>query len=148
MAKGRGSGKTPQRVVELLSKAVAEKNQSAVSRDTGLTLFTVQRCLKGIGEPTTATLEKLSNYFGVAVWYLRGEDARVEDIEKEIKDTVTTLNIALGANGIYPGGDIIDAYNRIMDKFVDRYIDDSEFIELKSLLDERIRLLERKRGQV
>ena len=132
----------------MLSKAVAEKNQSAVSRDTGLTLFTVQRCLKGIGEPTTATLEKLSNYFGVAVWYLRGEDARVEDIEKEIKDTVTTLNIALGANCIYPGGDIIDAYNRIMDKFVDRYIDDSEFIELKSLLDERIRLLERKRGQV
>lgn len=87
MAKGRGSGLTPIRVVELLKKAVLEKNQSTVSRETGLTLFTVQRCVKGIGEPTTATLEKLADYFGVTVGYLRGEyNIRIGSIKTDLND--------------------------------------------------------------
>lgn len=73
MAKGRGGGKTPARVVELLNMEVAEKGQSAVSRETGLTRQTVQRYLVGIGEPSTATLKKLADYFKVPVNWLRGE---------------------------------------------------------------------------
>lgn len=74
MTKGRGSGKAPERVVGLLKKAVAEKSQSAVSKETGLGLATVNALLKGNGEPTTATLQKLATYFGVTVAWLRGEE--------------------------------------------------------------------------
>lgn len=72
VGKGRGGGKTPERVVELIRKAVAEKSQSAVARESGLTLLTVQRYLKGAGEPTTTTLQRLAKYFGVTVEWLRG----------------------------------------------------------------------------
>ena len=59
----RAPGHTPYAVVKLLSDAVSKSSQSAVARETGLTLLTVQNYLKGIGEPTTATLQKLANYF-------------------------------------------------------------------------------------
>ncbi len=65
--------KTPTMVVSLLKKAVAEKGQSAVARETGLTQPAIHRYLKGIGEPTSKTLQKLADYFGVSVWELRGE---------------------------------------------------------------------------
>lgn len=75
MAKGGGSGKTPERVVELLKNAVAEKGQSAVARESGLTQSAVHRYISGIGEPSTATLSKLARCFGnVTVAWLRGED--------------------------------------------------------------------------
>ncbi|MBW4056794.1 MAG: helix-turn-helix transcriptional regulator [Proteobacteria bacterium] len=35
-------------------------------------LAAIGRYLKGIGEPTTATLQKLADYFKVPVWELRG----------------------------------------------------------------------------
>jgi len=70
---GRGRGKTPQLVVDLLKKAVAEKSQSAVSKETELGLAVINRYLRGIGEPTYATLEKLARYFGVSVVELRGD---------------------------------------------------------------------------
>jgi len=71
--KDKGGGKTPPMVVELLTKAVSEKSQSAVARETGLTLLTVQRYLKGVGEPRDKNLKRLSDYFGVSVSELRGE---------------------------------------------------------------------------
>jgi transcriptional regulator with XRE-family HTH domain len=73
MVRERGSGITPPRVVELLKKEVAEKSILAVSKATGLGLAAIGRYLKGIGEPTTSTLQKLSAYFGKSVAYLRGE---------------------------------------------------------------------------
>jgi len=72
MTKGRGGGVTPPIVVEKLKEAVAAKSQSAVSRETGIPLFNIQRYLKGIGEPTSATLQKLADYFGVSVAYRGG----------------------------------------------------------------------------
>lgn len=72
MAKGRGGGETPERVVDLLKKAVSETSQSAVARATGLTQSAVHRYMKGIGEPSQETLEKLAVYFGVSVAWLRG----------------------------------------------------------------------------
>ena len=73
MAKAGGEGKTPEFLVELIRRAVAEKSKSVVARESGLALLTVQRYLKGIGEPSKATLEKLAAYFGVSVAWLQGE---------------------------------------------------------------------------
>lgn len=78
MTKGRGGGVTPPIIVEKLKGAVAAKSQSAVSRETGIPLFNIQRYLKGIGEPTTATLQKLADYFEVSVAYLRGYNEGIE----------------------------------------------------------------------
>ena len=74
MARERGSGITPPRVVELLRKFVSEKSILAVTGSTGLGLAAIDRYLKGIGEPTTATLQKLASFFGVSVAWLRGGD--------------------------------------------------------------------------
>jgi transcriptional regulator with XRE-family HTH domain len=75
------SKKTPQKLIELLSVAVSRSSQSAVARATGLTQSAVGRYIKGVGEPTSVTLQKLADYFGVSVAYLRGE----EDVESIIK---------------------------------------------------------------
>lgn len=84
----RKSGVTPQRVVDLLTKAVGEKSQSAVARESGLALFTVQRYLKGIGEPTHENLRKLADYFDVSVPWLRGDDPKeYEEAKKRLDDS-------------------------------------------------------------
>ncbi|HEY3307917.1 MAG TPA: helix-turn-helix transcriptional regulator [Desulfuromonadaceae bacterium] len=83
MAKGGGSGKTPERVVELLKKAVAEKGQSAVARESGLTQSAVHRYLSGIGEPSTSTLDKLASYFKVQRLWLTGDDEYLEYLERQ-----------------------------------------------------------------
>lgn len=92
MVKEKGSRKTPSMVTELLRKAVAEKSQSAVARETGLTLLTVQQYLKGIGEPRQINLERLSAYFGVSVPVLRGDDVWSErgnlDAQKDNLDKI------------------------------------------------------------
>jgi transcriptional regulator with XRE-family HTH domain len=75
--------KTPTMVTELLKKAVAEKGQSGVARDTGLTQPAIHRYLKGIGEPSTRTLKKLAEYFGVSVAVLRGDGFFSEKAYKE-----------------------------------------------------------------
>lgn len=92
MGKGRGGGKTPERITDLLKKAVAEKSQSAVARESGLALLTVQRYLKGIGEPTEATIQKLSDYFGVTVGWLRGSDEDDVLLDKILDEVVLVLN--------------------------------------------------------
>ncbi len=89
MAKGRGGGETPERVVELIKEAVAKKSQSAVARESGLALLTVQRYLKGVGEPSLETLQKLSDYFGVSVPWLRGDDPKTYD------DAASNIDLAL-----------------------------------------------------
>jgi len=73
MVKESSSRKTPIIITELLKKAVAEKSQSAVARETGLTLLTVQQYLKGLGEPRQKNLERLADYFDVTVDSLRGD---------------------------------------------------------------------------
>jgi transcriptional regulator with XRE-family HTH domain len=70
---GRGRGKTPELVVELLKEAVARKSQYAVAKETGLGLAVINRYLRGIGEPTAKTMEILADYFGKPVSVLRGE---------------------------------------------------------------------------
>ena len=74
MTRGRGSKKTPERVVTLLTEEVSKSNKAAVANGLGIGVAALHRYLKGIGEPTTATLEKLAKYFGVSVAELRGEE--------------------------------------------------------------------------
>lgn len=72
MVRGRGSSYTHPRVIELLQKAIAEKGQSIVEKETGLSHSMISRYKRGVGEPSTATLEKLADYFKKPVWWLRG----------------------------------------------------------------------------
>ena len=72
MVRERGSSVTPSRVVELINREVAEKSMLAVSKATGLGLAAIGRYMKGIGEPTTATLKKIAYCLGVSVAWLRG----------------------------------------------------------------------------
>jgi transcriptional regulator with XRE-family HTH domain len=87
LSKGRGSGKTPEELVKRLKIAVAEKSQSAVAKETGLGLATINSYLKGIGEPTLGTLRKLSLYLGVSVVDLRGETVRDDQYEYILKNS-------------------------------------------------------------
>lgn len=73
MGRPPGKTKTFPRVVELLTAAVKEKGQKAIEAETKLSQSMISRYLKGEGEPSQATLEKLAAYFGVTVVYLRGE---------------------------------------------------------------------------
>ena len=74
VAKGRGGGKTPPRLVELVNKAIEEKSLRTIAKETGLGIAPISRYSKGASEPTLATLQKLSNYFEVPIEWLRGED--------------------------------------------------------------------------
>lgn len=76
MTKGRGAGKTPAKVVELINAAIAEKSLRSISKATGLGLAALSRYAQGVGEPTQATLSKLADYFNVPVDLLR-DDVRV-----------------------------------------------------------------------
>ncbi|ABK98741.1 helix-turn-helix domain-containing protein [Pelobacter propionicus] len=78
MAKGSGSGKTPERLVEYINKAIAEKGQKALEIEVGLSTSMISRYKRGIGEPTASTLQKFADYFGVSVWELRGDDFSLE----------------------------------------------------------------------
>ena len=61
----RGNGKTPKKIVELITSEVNKTSQAATARATGLTLRSVQNYLNGIGEPTTKTLHQIAKYFKV-----------------------------------------------------------------------------------
>lgn len=74
MVRERGSGATPPRLVKLLADAVNAESQLAISKATGVGIAAINRYLKGVGEPTTATLQKFADYFGLPVEWLRGED--------------------------------------------------------------------------
>lgn len=75
-AMGRGSGKTPDRVMELIAKEVEKKGQNQAAKDIKIPLYSLQKYLTGKTEPTQASLKKLADYFGVSVWYLLGSSAK------------------------------------------------------------------------
>jgi transcriptional regulator with XRE-family HTH domain len=74
MARKPGRGNTPLRIQKMLEEAVKTKSQNVIARELGIGVAVVNRYLKGIGEPTTETLEKLADYFDVTVDFLRGKD--------------------------------------------------------------------------
>jgi transcriptional regulator with XRE-family HTH domain len=84
MVRETGNGKTPERVVFELNKKLNETSLNAISKATGVGISALHRYQRGIGEPTTATLEKLSNYFGVSVANLRGEEPTAIETMSEV----------------------------------------------------------------
>jgi len=50
-----------------------KKARALLRGETGLTLLSIQNYLKGIGEPRQQNLERLSKYFCVPIYALRGE---------------------------------------------------------------------------
>jgi len=73
MTKGSGSGSTHPNLVKFIQAAIAKKGQRTVELETGLSHSMLSRYKRGVGEPTSATLEKLANYFGVHVTLLRDD---------------------------------------------------------------------------
>lgn len=63
------------KVVELLKNEVPTNiSRNEFCRVTGINRNSFDRYVAGLGEPTTATLLKLADYFGTTVAYLRGEE--------------------------------------------------------------------------
>jgi hypothetical protein len=71
MAKGKENIRR-EFILELVKRAVAEKNHGQAAGVTGSATLTSRRSLKGTGEPTQEALENLSAYLGVSVAWLRG----------------------------------------------------------------------------
>lgn len=92
---GKGSGKTPEKLKVLLTKAVAAESQYAVAKKTGLALSVIQRFLKGDREPSTATLEKLSAFLNVPVHELRGEPSPWDEVLNGLSDEARELLLEL-----------------------------------------------------
>lgn len=90
MPKSRGEVKTHEFVVELVRRAMAEKNQAAALREPGEALLTLQRYLKGIGMPSQANLEKLAAYCGVSVAWLLGNftAAKHEGMDADLTEPI------------------------------------------------------------
>lgn len=102
-----GRGKTPDRVVQLLKEEVGKTSQAATARATGLTLKGVQNYLKGIGEPTQASLQKLADYFRVSVTYLRGGSA-IELLGKSIEELPESDDEKLDILTLYTMESVLD----------------------------------------
>lgn len=61
------------RVVDLFKVEVKIKGVRGLAREVGISPAIITRYMNGkVGEPTTATLQKLAAYFGVSVAWLRG----------------------------------------------------------------------------
>jgi len=119
MAKGKGSGVTPQKVKDLLTETVARESQYAVAKKTGLALSLIQGLLKGDREPTTGTLQTLATYLGVSVPELRGEAVIVggeefDGLSKKKKDLI--LRIARSLNDSEKGQEYYRIYKTIFDR--------------------------------
>jgi transcriptional regulator with XRE-family HTH domain len=74
--RGEFVGKTYPKVIELMREEFEVKKTTKYSfcKATGINPTSVERYLCGISEPNQASLEKLADYFGVSVAYLRGEE--------------------------------------------------------------------------
>lgn len=71
-------GKTPERVVQLLQKEIPGKiSRNKFCIQTGINQNSIDKYMAGITEPTTASLQKLSDYFRVSVEWLRGDGAEI-----------------------------------------------------------------------
>ncbi len=84
-----GSGITPENLVCALNNELINKSLNSISKATGVGISALHRYQKGIGEPTTSTLEKLSDYFGVSVTWLRGYSPMSLEDEKKLYKTMS-----------------------------------------------------------
>lgn len=95
MARKPGRGTTPPFVQDLLRIVVREKSQNVVAKEIGIGVAAVNRYLKGIGEPTSETYEKLAGYFGISVWHLRGESGgSIWMASDDIIDKILSISVS------------------------------------------------------
>jgi len=62
--RGRGTGKTPVWVIDLVKELLTKSRLLALSNATGIGMASLARYRDGIGEPTFTTLQRLSDYTG------------------------------------------------------------------------------------
>lgn len=75
---------TPDRFMELIKKGVLKEGVRGLSRSVGISPSIITRYMKGkVGEPSSSTLEKLANYFGVREQWLFGFIEWSEEKERE-----------------------------------------------------------------
>ena len=86
VAMGRGGGRTPERVVELIKSEVERLGQNGTARAIGIPLYSVQKYMVGTSEPTKASLQKLADYFEVSVAWLRGEGSARDHFQRQELD--------------------------------------------------------------
>ena len=67
----RIKAQTQQNLIETIK--AADCSLSQISKATGISLASLHDYAAGIGEVSTANLEKLADYFGVEIEFLRGE---------------------------------------------------------------------------
>lgn len=120
MVKGRGGGKTPNKVVALINQAASEKSLRSVSKSTGLGLAAISRYSQGIGEPTQATLEKLAEYFGVSVSELRGGISTTKPVSAEMEARVQEK--------IKEFEDGLKKYSKFAQEYLDRLPQDKQWL--------------------
>lgn len=91
------------------------------ARASGISPALITRYLQGkVGEPTTATLQKLADYFGVSVAYLRGEDPELGSNTLEfVSESFTNLDLPESVTsqiGVLILNNLSDSLSRIVNK--------------------------------
>lgn len=138
MTKGRGAGKTPSKVVELINKAASEKSLRSISKATGLGLAALSRYSKGVGEPTQATLIKLADYFEKTVYELMDDS----DMPKTL-ELIQNFRRALKEQKVEQLSDDKRKYGSLAEEFLKRLPQDINEISsaLRILEDEADKLI-------
>ena len=74
-----------------------------VSKDTGVTQTALSNWKTGKSVPTTKTLQKIADYFGVTIDYLMTGETREEDHYQDLIDQAKSYAIELLGNGFNDG---------------------------------------------
>ena len=103
-----------------------------VSKDTGVTQTSLSNWKTGKSTPTTKTLQRLADYFGVTLDYLMTGKEEPKEKSPELtardeKDITKTLNKVMeqfenNENGLYYDGEEIDETSRILIRNAFEYI--------------------------
>lgn len=104
-------GTTFPRIIQLLKEEFEVKKTSkyAFCKKTGINPTSVERYLCGISEPNQVSLQKLADYFGVPVAYLRGE---VEAFEIQLSsEDISLIKSAM----------VLSGYTEVTDKSVSEF---------------------------
>lgn len=129
MPRGRGYGVTPKNIVDKLKgKIDGGKTLYAIATESGIAYSGIYGLSKGNREPSSSTLQKLSDYFEVSVAWLRGEEiSNTEPVHLSItvfdtEDVVTSPDqvIILGTSASTDTSDIFMASGQV---HVNRYKD-------------------------
>lgn len=99
---------TPKRVIELLKAEIPAKiSLNKFCKKTGINPNSVDKYMAGVTEPTQASLQKLSDYFKVPVWELRGDN---------LMETRREITRHMANNDKKRTDELIEIFNVVPDK--------------------------------